>query len=152
MKKEITINELLNRIVSELNKNSDKKYVINCFNYNNLYEWYGTHQDDPIDSEYKQEKFIAITTENYDTKDMFCGYLNYPEENEEFYSKGEFILCYKNVDDFDERLNDKIEINDLEYILHWFYGLSDEFKNKILNIYNHTKTYVKKLEFDRYIR
>ena len=138
-KKTVTVKEVLAKIVTILNAVSKEKYTINCFNYNNLYEYIGTHHDYPLGGELRREKFIAITTVGYDVENMFCGFLNYPEEYSEFYETGNFILFYSRISDFNEILEATIDIDDLADFLEERYGLPQEIKDEVLKTYNGTK-------------
>ena len=129
---EITIKELLARILVILNSTSEKKYILNCFTYNNTYEYIGTRHDYPLGGETRKEKFIALTTEGYDTEHMFCGFLNYPDEYTNFYAKGDFILIARNVTDFAEALESTIELDKVADYLRYRFGLPKNVKDMVL--------------------
>ena len=135
----MTIKEYLQNIVDELNSQGDKEYILNCFMYPVIYELYGTKHDFPLGSKGPYlEGVVAITTKDFETENMYQGYLCYPEEHPKFYEEGNFILCYgpsKEIKDFDSFLEETID--DFELYTE-FYGLEDkEFSPKALQKKNH---------------
>jgi len=139
-KKTVTVKETLARIATILNSISKKQYIVNCFDYYNVYEYIGTHHDYPISGERRKEKFIAITTIGYDVENMFCGFLNYPYEYSDFYDTGDFILFYRHIEDFNEVLESTIDIDNLADFCDEVYGLPPEIKEEVLKYYKGTKS------------
>ncbi len=125
MQEIVTIKDYLENIVKKLNNKTEKEYVIRCFSYPIVYEFYGSHKDSALGYNTKQEGIIAITTKNFDVKNIFQGYLCYPEEYSDFYEKGDFILCFgpdESLLNFEQILEEPI--SDLD-MCNYFYGLPE---------------------------
>lgn len=125
----ITLKDYLEDIINILNTSTEKEYMLSCFSYPIVYE---IPKDSTIDYETRLEGVIAITTKNFDIKDIKQGYLCSPEKYSEFYEKGEFILCFGPAEkllNFDQILQE--EISDID-IYESFYGFPEISKKKIL--------------------
>lgn len=119
----LTVQEYLENIVEVLNSNLDKKYVIKCFDYPIQYGY--TEEKAVFVEEFVQkENVIAITASGFNVRNMFQGFLTYPEEYPDFYSEGNFILCYGPSDsmDCDKVMNS--EVPNLDSYTE-FYGLEN---------------------------
>lgn len=126
----LTVKEYLENIVEILNSNSDKKYVIKCFEYP---VQYGFLEEEIFVNEFvENEKFIAITTDDFDMNDMFQGFLTYPEEYPHFYSEGNFILCFHLPDELGFGAAMNIEVKDIDLCkdFHGFINFESLFQNK----------------------
>lgn len=126
----LTVKEYLENIIEILNSNSDKEYVIKCFEYDIEYGFF-SEKTTFVKTDKKREKVIAITTDVFDVQGMFQGFLTYPEEYPDFYSEGNFILCFGPSDhlDFDEVMNREITDMDLYTDFYGFQSFGDLLEN-----------------------
>ena len=129
----MTIRNFLNSAAQYLTDYKGVSYSVKCFNYPVQKVGVGTYSDYPVEyHELELEGVICITRDDYDVKNIFQGYLCYPEKYPEFYKSRDFILCFgpeKNLN-FDEILESEIDFNSFE-----IFGLVDSQISKIRKKY-----------------
>lgn len=124
------VKDFLNSVAEYLTEQKNVPYSVKCFNYPIEYVGMGTHSDSPVEYyEPQLEGVICITTDSYDVKEIFQGFLCYPDEYPKFYESKDFILCFgpeKDLD-FEKVLDSDIDLKNCE-----FYGLDESQKNVIV--------------------